>query len=582
MAPDTGNQCVAKSKIMEKNGLFRTYCGSTIFLLALCLSIVSKDQGNAFSTPHYHHVGTSPELHPCVGPHGSNRRRRTNVAVSSAEGTSTTRTDDHVEKSNDGDDDEAKCPFTMSYQRCKINLTRGSSNNDKGLLFSGDNDAFSIVSNVQRAFVRTSLRQGTYKKDVLVGGFRWEPYHRRPTASRDTDGRDHRDLFAAAAFWRAVADSFSSSSERGDDQSRDDERLVLALPDSSFETLRGLVEILEWYNDQIATTGRANRRSSVAAAAAAGSDDSDPVTIVVDAEIDFSASVPVVVLTTRRARIERRRSDGDDAFLDSSSSSLEDEPRRHTTTDATVVKGRIMAWVKRLLVDESICPFTKSVKMSGQGLSDLGVQPGSIAYHTSGVDDDDDSETTNNDPNVLELMADAWSAVLDMMEAGPSGREGVSSILLAAPAFDADFELWAGPVFAMLEVCVGACRAEPLVGLVCFHPEYKVCDGTSWPGFGHMHSVQRLSKWTNSNDDDNDGGNDRESNSLTENDVAAGGAWQRRTPHAVINVLRADQLEVAEGRRDTPTLYARNIRVLVEKIGLDRLQKDLDNERALS
>ncbi len=57
-----------------------------------------------------------------------------------------------------------------------------------------------------------------------------------------------------------------------------------------------------------------------------------------------------------------------------------------------------------------------------------------------------------------------------MVTAGP---EKVSSILLSAPGFDDEFDLWAGPVFAMLETCVGAIEAEEMIGIVCFHPKCK-------------------------------------------------------------------------------------------------------------
>lgn len=57
-----------------------------------------------------------------------------------------------------------------------------------------------------------------------------------------------------------------------------------------------------------------------------------------------------------------------------------------------------------------------------------------------------------------------------MVAAGPTG---VSSILLSAPGFDDDFEFWAGPIFAMLETCVGAIQAEEMIGVVCFHPKCK-------------------------------------------------------------------------------------------------------------
>ncbi|CAB9529015.1 expressed unknown protein (Partial), partial [Seminavis robusta] len=137
---------------------------------------------------------------------------------------------------------------------------------------------------------------------------------------------------------------------------------------------------------------------------------------------------------------------------------------------------------------------------------------------------------------------------------GPSGKDGISSILLAAPEYDNNFDLWSGPIFAMLETGVVACRLQKQVGVVCFHPMYATPDGSSFPGFGHMHSVPRLKKWLQEQDP---------SLLLTDEEIAAGGSWQRRTPHATINVLRADQLEAAEGRRTTGELYSENIRKLV-------------------
>lgn len=52
---------------------------------------------------------------------------------------------------------------------------------------------------------------------------------------------------------------------------------------------------------------------------------------------------------------------------------------------------------------------------------------------------------------------------------------------------------------------------------------------------------------------------------------------QRRTPHSTINVLRADQLEVAEGRRVSGSLYSVNIRKLYET-GFAKLDTDLKKE----
>jgi hypothetical protein len=165
-----------------------------------------------------------------------------------------------------------------------------------------------------------------------------------------------------------------------------------------------------------------------------------------------------------------------------------------------------------------------------------------------------------------------------MLEMGDNGRKGISSILLASPGFDDDFDLWSGPIFAMLESGVIACKLESKIGVVCFHPKYATPDGKSFPGFGHMHSVPRLKKWLSEHDK-------FLSDRLSDEEVAAGGAWQRRTPHATINVLRAEQLQAAEGRRKTGELYTENIRKLVGKpdgIGSEKLMKDLEKERSLS
>ena len=128
-------------------------------------------------------------------------------------------------------------------------------------------------------------------------------------------------------------------------------------------------------------------------------------------------------------------------------------------------------------------------------------------------------------------------------------------------------------------------------------------DGSTFPGFGHMHSLPKLRKWYNQF---------TSSTPLSDNEIAgkyllsvnfafvfmtgflstcnqfgiekAGGAWQRRTPHAVINVLRAEQLEAAEGVRESGILYERNIRVLVgreEGIGSEILEQELTREQSL-
>ena len=263
----------------------------------------------------------------------------------------------------------------------------------------------------------------------------------------------------------------------------------------------------------------------------------------------------------------------------------ESTQRSKTSADFadTIINNRTRSWVQRLLVQRGICPFTKHPDKSGQGLKAQRVPVGRIAYHAS------------NTHSLIPLLTETWKAMYEMVLAG---EEGISSILLAAPKFDADFSFWAGPVFASLEASVVAAQAEEWLGVVCFHPSYQVNDGSSWPGFGHLHSVPRLEQWVNDKCTEAQEqqvalASPRPSRqraqsklntdflaTLSTEEIAAGGAWQRRTPHATINVLRANQLAKAETVRDSSTLYPRNIQVLME-LGNEQLQADLEREQEL-
>mmetsp|Transcript_57431 Transcript_57431/g.115289 ORF Transcript_57431/g.115289 Transcript_57431/m.115289 type:complete len:157 (+) Transcript_57431:155-625(+) len=56
------------------------------------------------------------------------------------------------------------------------------------------------------------------------------------------------------------------------------------------------------------------------------------------------------------------------------------------------------------------------------------------------------------------------------------------------------------------------------------------------------------------------------------------GSYQRRSPHAMINVLWSRQLEAAEGKRDSENLYVRNVKRLLRE-GPAVLEAAADAER---
>ena len=462
----------------------------------------------------------------------------------------------------------------------KLVRPNSSKNNDEQPVFAGriqkndNNSPFSILRDkfgeLSNNLTKNSEKsrksvESLYKEEIQKGNFRW-------VSSSDTNSIDcaggvsskntiDADFRAAAEFWKMSSDIITHLAVDAEqppivEKSRRQRIWYLALPETTSSVAQSLCDILNWHSNyslqQIAKDGKQTTADNT-------------ISIRSDLDVRYVGNkTPVVKFTVTFDSNDIRQQ-------------LEDrQEQRWLLPKADDTERRTKAWVKRLLVQLGICPFTRSENKSGQGLKDLGVPVAKIMYrHSSAL-----GGGGGGSSDVYLLMADVWQAISDMVAAGPAS---VSSILLAAPGFDEDFTLWSGPVFAMLESCVGAIQGEEIIGVVCFHPQYKTPDGQSWPGFGHMHSVPRLKKWYNQYN--NPEAATTQHQILDDDEIAAGGAWQRRTPHAVINILRAEQLEAAEGRRSTGELYRRNIRVLVGKeedsVGLEKLIDDLAREQCL-
>jgi len=388
---------------------------------------------------------------------------------------------------------ELACPFSMKFRPYRIDLSpRRKKTTKSPNLF--------LTKLLPRSFLEQRIQQSLKLSDSTTV-LEWHP--------EQIDG-----IAALAILFKTAADLIEDETN----DSKRKERL-LAFPDTAPQVMQHGVEILQW-------------SFSVDNNPSAADDDSVPPLTV---EYHDDQGIPVVHVM----KIE--------PTLKSSVSST-----TPTTYNHTAITQHTQSWVKRILVQQGICPFTRSVQRSGQGLKDLGVPTASIVYITCHAQ------------TGIRLVADALTCIhRDMLIPGPTQT---SSILMAAPAYDEQFEYWAGPFFAILQACIIAADATSQLGVVCFHPQYRTPDGSTWPGFGHMHSVPRLLQWIPER---------------SAYDVAAGGAWQRRTPHATLNVLWAFQLEAAEARRDSPKLYRTNVEKLVDGIGLERLQADLDRERNL-
>ena len=70
--------------------------------------------------------------------------------------------------------------------------------------------------------------------------------------------------------------------------------------------------------------------------------------------------------------------------------------------------------------------------------------------------------------------------------------------------------------------------------------------------FGHMYSARRLRGYVERHDA-------ALAARSSDEDLTWAGSYQRRSPHAMINVLWARQLEQAEQKRRSSLLYTRNV-----------------------
>lgn len=245
-----------------------------------------------------------------------------------------------------------------------------------------------------------------------------------------------------------------------------------------------------------------------------------------------------------------------------------DEAAQHTDANllsdeaCTAAEDRTRRWVERALVKSTglgFCPYTSSSELSATGLDAFGVQPASIFYSACASGE------------VSGLMADFWIACAGMIA---EGEEGVSSVLLSAPAWDDAWDDWYRVVFPLLEQSVEAAGLDRLLGVVCFHPRYAT-PGDEWLStqrFGHLHATARLREYLREHDP-------QLSDATDEATLAWAGAYQRRSPHACVNVLWAGQLEIAEVRRRSSTLYTRNLRTVLRR-GRAALERDAADERA--
>ncbi|GMI63180.1 hypothetical protein ScalyP_jg5187 [Parmales sp. scaly parma] len=193
----------------------------------------------------------------------------------------------------------------------------------------------------------------------------------------------------------------------------------------------------------------------------------------------------------------------------------------------------------------------ESSRVSASGLT--GVDPAPITYVNS---------LSSND-NIPALMAEFYEALFDMRS---KGEQHTSSMIFTAPSWDNNFESWHKRLFPVLEASILAAGLGREIGIVCFHPGYltPAPDHLSRNPFGHLPSTKKLRSWLDEHDE-------RFSSSMNDDELTLAASYQRKSPHAMINVLWSRQLEVAEQKRKSSLLYTQNIKKAYNKLSKNYL-----------
>ena len=264
-------------------------------------------------------------------------------------------------ENNENTEIPSSCPFSMRFPRYRIDLSGSSSISRKNEKKKVSDYTPGLFSTFKMTIDKLALQQKYDKKGYTIQ-YKDNLFSKLQNNNKKNDEqikKGEMGIHISAAFWRELADCSSNSSFNYDD------KLVLAFPEASHLTLKRLVDVANWLETYISKNENIFKKMKA----------------FIHAEIDETMEIPTVILTK-----------------------LYNEKYEHPSEQTnnimfenfeTIINQRTKAWVKRVLVNYGICPFTKSTTRSGQGLGDLGVPVGKIAYHASDAAEE----------NILELMA---------------------------------------------------------------------------------------------------------------------------------------------------------------------------------
>ena len=270
--------------------------------------------------------------------------------------------------------------------RESVNNTRhGENDHPLGLLktiFRVWNPSDEILNPSSKNTLRArKIVESFYHEETMQGRFRWITSSFSDSGSSSTtatigstkNNSPDEDIYAAASFWRMASDITARlASENDDDDDDYNQRMwYLALPETTSTVAQNLCDTLNWYADYTSQHYKNDAGEAL------------PFLLILHAEMDTrvnNGKIPIVRFTLHcQDPSQQWQKKRQEQLI-----SLHQQKQRKLLLPTSAdTERRTKAWVKRVLVELGICPFTKSVVKSGQGLRDLGVPVANIMYRHS-------------------------------------------------------------------------------------------------------------------------------------------------------------------------------------------------------
>ncbi len=260
------------------------------------------------------------------------------------------------------EESQGSCPYSMTFPMYRIPISGGkdkkSNNNSNGGIFSG---LFSgIVSSAKKSEFERKYESNIINDNKSAStSLLW--YDAKETISSDEHKHDDErvkqgkmGVHVSAFVWRSLSNIVNDTVQ----QQLASKTIIIGIENTSMIGLKQLADIINWMKDADVKKyyQRGDGNSNIAILARV--DEESPIpTIILEAKLEKNYNINVAPISI--------------------TSEIGQNLNEETVTEST------KKWVKRILVDMKICPFTKSTTKSGQGLGDVGVPVGGIAYHYS-------------------------------------------------------------------------------------------------------------------------------------------------------------------------------------------------------